>query len=297
MTDLAVAAVTPLSRRNSPAHQVLTLFGDYWWEVPEPLPTGALLAGLADLGVKEPAARAALARLVSQGLLETTRVGRRTAHTLSVQGDAVVRDEGEWLATFGCREAAWDGLWSVIVFTVPEAVRSQRHEARSRLRWLGYAPLYDGVWVSPVDSLVAAERALAEAGVSDVTTSRAALRMSDQAGPLRAWDVETVRQGYTEFLGRARAVDLGASPREALVERAGLMLAWQTFRQSDPDHPTEILPADWPRRTARSVFAAVYNRLGAAAEERMRNHLDRIAPELVGRVSSQRLREDCAPRA
>ncbi len=292
MTDLAVAAVTPLSRRNTPAHQVLTLFGDYWWEAPEPLPTGALIAGLTDLGVKEPAARAALARLVSQGLLETTKVGRRTAHALSAHGDAVVRDEGSWLAAFGSHESVWDGLWSVIVFTVPETVRSQRHEARSRLRWLGYAPLYDGVWISPSDTLARAEQALAEAGVSDVTTARASLHMSDPAGPLRAWELDAVRHSYAEFLRRADAVEPDLDPRQALVTRVGLMLSWQTFRQSDPDHPAEILPPDWPRRGARSRFAETYNRLGDAAEMRMREHVERIAPELVDHVSSQRLRTD-----
>ena len=43
-------------RRVSPVRQVLTIFGDYWWHVGEPMPTGALVAALADLGVKEAAA-------------------------------------------------------------------------------------------------------------------------------------------------------------------------------------------------------------------------------------------------
>jgi phenylacetic acid degradation operon negative regulatory protein len=283
------------SRRNFPAHQVLTLFGDYWWHVPEPIPTGALLAGLGDLGVNEPAARAAISRLVDQDLLEVRKEGRRTSHALAERGQRIVRDEARWLVTFGCRDAEWDGLWSVIAFTIPEAQRALRHAARARLRWLGYAPLYDGVWVSPFDTRAQVEQSLSELGVPDVTSSRAALRMSDPAGPARAWDMEEVGQSYHEFISRANDLGRHVDPLPAFAARTGLMLAWQTFRQSDPDHPAEILPPDWPRRAARLAFATAYNLLGEPAEERIRGHIGRISPELAGYVTSQRLSVDCPP--
>lgn len=282
-------------RRNFPAHQVLTLFGDYWWRVPDPLPTGALLSGLGDLGVNEPAARAAISRLVDQGLLEASREGRRTSHALSARGQQVVRDEARWLVLFGCRDAQWDGLWSVIAFTIPEAQRAQRHVARARLRWLGYAPLYDGVWISPFDTRAQAEESLKDVGVPDVTSSRAALRMSDPAGPARAWDMEEVRHSYLEFIERATDLSRHADPLPAFVARTGLMLAWQTFRQSDPDHPSEILPPDWPRRPARAAFATAYNVLGDPAEERMRMHVAKVSPALAQLVSVQRLSLECPP--
>lgn len=295
MTTSGVNGTVRAPRRNFPAHQILTLFGDYWWGVPEPIPTGALLAGLGDLGVNEPAARAAISRLVDQGLLEMSKEGRRTSHALSERGHKVVRDEARWLIRFGCSDVEWDGLWSVIAFTIPEAQRAQRHVARARLRWLGYAPLYDGVWISPFDTREQAEQVLGEVGVPDVTSSRAVLRMSDPAGPARAWDLEAVRQSYLEFIARADDLARALDPLPAFAARTGLMLAWQTFRQNDPDHPSQILPVDWPRRAARLAFATAYNTLGAPAEERMRAHIAKISPELADHVTAQRLSTECPP--
>jgi phenylacetic acid degradation operon negative regulatory protein len=297
MTTSGVSGAARSPRRNFPAHQILTLFGDYWWGIPEAIPTGALLAGLGDLGVNEPAARAAISRLVDQDLLEMSKEGRRTSHALSERGQRVVRDEARWLTRFGCSDVEWDGLWSVIAFTIPEAQRAQRHVARTRLRWLGYAPLYDGVWISPFDTREQAEQVLGEAGVPDVTSSRTALRMSDPAGPSRAWNMEEVRQSYLEFVARADELARELEPLPAFAARTGLMLAWQTFRQNDPDHPSEILPVDWPRRAARLAFARAYNTLGGPAEERMRMHIAKISPELATHVTVQRLSIECPPRS
>ncbi|HET8926517.1 MAG TPA: hypothetical protein VFN24_01650, partial [Microbacterium sp.] len=96
MAVLPVETGAPL-RRVSPARQVLTLFGDYWWDVDEALPTGALIAALGDLGVKEAAARATLTRLTRMELLVPSRIGRRTTHRLSPQGRATIDAEAEWL--------------------------------------------------------------------------------------------------------------------------------------------------------------------------------------------------------
>ena len=57
---------------------LLTLLGDYWWQRTEPLPSAVIVALLAEFGVSDSAARAALSRLTRNGLLVTSRAGRRT---------------------------------------------------------------------------------------------------------------------------------------------------------------------------------------------------------------------------
>lgn len=199
-----------VGRRRSPVHQILTLFGDYWVGVDEPLPTGAVLAALADLGVRAPAARAALVRLGDRGLLEATRSGRRTSHALTRRGEAMIADEGGWLRTFGRDDPDWDGEWSAIFFSIPETERPLRHAARTRLRWLGYAPLYDGVWISPFDTAEAALSALAELGVFDASCQRGPLRIASGDSPTRAWDLAPVRAAYDELLIDLVGVGVGA---------------------------------------------------------------------------------------
>ena len=56
-----------------PPRLLLTLLGDYWWRRTEPLPSAALVALLAEFGVSDSAARAALSRLTRNQLLVTSK--------------------------------------------------------------------------------------------------------------------------------------------------------------------------------------------------------------------------------
>lgn len=275
-------------RRVSPARQVLTLFGDYWWDVDEPLPTGALLAALGDLGVKEAAARATLARLTRMELLVTARIGRRTTHRLSPRAHAIIDAEAEWLTSFGRVEADWDGRWSVVAFSIPESRRATRHSARSRLKWLGYASLYDGVWISPFDTADQAMAELQKLGVDGVTAMRADLQTSIPGGPQSAWDLEAVLREYERFVGDLEDADAlrGAA---ALAARSRLMLTWLRFRSEHVGLPGELLPQDWPRPAVSRRFAERYDQLGPEAEDRMRQHVGTVSPELTGLVRARRL--------
>jgi len=278
-------------RRVSPVRQVLTIFGDYWWHVGEPMPTGALVAALADLGVKEPAARATLTRMTRSGLLSADRAGRRTVHRLTDRAVAIVDEEAAWLDSFGLEEAPWDGLWSVLAFSIPESQRAKRHLARSHLKWLGFAPLYDGVWISPGDRASEAMAHLRELDVRDVTSMRASLDTSIEGGPQAAWKLDAVAAQYREFTDVLQAAASPGNAKEAFVERTRLMLAWQAFRVLDTGMPVELVPTGWPRRVARLAWARRYNALGGAAEARLREHVGAIAEELSRLVTSRRLVE------
>ena len=276
-------------RRASPVRQVLTIFGDYWWHVEEPMPTGALVAALGDLGVKEAAARATLSRMTRTDLLTVDRVGRRTVHRLTERAAAIVDEVVEWLDSFGVEEAPWDGLWSVLAFSIPESQRATRHLARSRLKWLGFAPLYDGLWISPRDRAAEAMAQLRELDVKDVTSMRASLDTSIEGGPQAAWDLDAVAAQYRDFADALRTGVPPSSATEAFAERTRLMLGWQAFRVLDTGMPAEFVPAGWPRTTARRAWAQRYDELGDAAEARVREHVGAIAEDLSALVTARRL--------
>jgi phenylacetic acid degradation operon negative regulatory protein len=289
MMSTALGGEAIAVRRVSPARQVLTLFGDYWWQVPEALPTGAALRALGDLGVKEPAARAALARLVEIGLLSTEREGRRTSHRLTERGAAVIDDEARWLDAFGVREPEWDGTWTVVAFSIPESHRALRHTSRSRLRWLGFAPLYDGVWISARVPAADALAQLTELGVVDATAMRTHLERSGGASPRSAWNLDEIRGHYEAFGSVLDASETPTSGAEALALRSRLMLGWQSFRESDPALPLEILADDWPRVPLRHRFAQWHGSLAPASVERFRALVAAVDPALAERVTDRRL--------
>src|ERR1700727_3865812 len=77
----------PVAQR--PPRLLLTLLGDYWWQRTEPLPSAAIVGLLAEFGVSDSAARAALSRLTRNGVLVTSRSGRREVGRLSPRAPRV----------------------------------------------------------------------------------------------------------------------------------------------------------------------------------------------------------------
>jgi phenylacetic acid degradation operon negative regulatory protein len=263
------------------------LFGDYWWHVPEQIPSAALVAALGDVGVADAAARATLSRLIRAGILTNGRVGRRTAYALSARGAAIVDAQNEWLEAFGHEESAWTGTWNVVAFSVPEERRSARHQIRSRLRWHGYAPLHDGLWVSASDTEFRAMSELRELGAARVTAMRTKELFTHPDRPQDAWDLSEAAEQYAAFL-RQVSGPLPQGGADALRERTRVSLAWQRFRVDDPGLPEELLPADWPRRSARTLFVRRHAALAAGAEERVRAHVSAVDPSLGELVTHRR---------
>ena len=109
-----------------PPRLLLTLLGDYWWRRTEPLPSAALVALLAEFGVSDSAARAALSRLTRNELLVTSKSGRRTVVRLSERAARILDDGGSQIFSFGRASRPWDGLWSLVAFSIPEQNRAAR---------------------------------------------------------------------------------------------------------------------------------------------------------------------------
>jgi phenylacetic acid degradation operon negative regulatory protein len=278
------------TRPGSPPRLLLMLFGDYWLEPSEGLPSAALVTLLSDFGVNDAAVRVALSRMVKRDLLVSTRTGRNTYYHASARGKAILRAAMWRIAEFGSSHDDWSGEWSVVAFTIPQNSRSLRAGARKRLGWLGFAPLYDGVWVCPHDRHEDAVRELATLGVtatplqSTVAESGLPIRL-----PQTAWDLDQIAQRYHDFLDRTADVrtllkERRVRPEEAIVHRTRLLEDWLDLSSRDPDLPAVLPPPDWPRAIARDVFLETHQALGGLATERVRRVVAAIDDELAASV-------------
>jgi phenylacetic acid degradation operon negative regulatory protein len=314
--DVPQPWTTPGPVAQRPPRLLLTLLGDYWWQRTESLPSAAIVGLLAEFGVSDSAARAALSRLTRNGLLVTSRSGRRTFVRLSRRAADVLDDGGRRIFSFGATPAPWDGMWSLVAFSIPEEHRSARDELRKELRWLGFAPLYDGLWVCPRDHAGDVMARLKDLGISTATAFRATALPAVSAGsadgadgagtsdaadgagrtlvtadiPARAWDLSGLRdryQEFTEFAGllRDQTVAGEITIADALVARTRVMNEWRAFPAMDPDLPYELLPPAWPRAAARDLFITCYDLLGPLAARRVRQIIARYSPELAGRAA------------
>lgn len=281
----------PSPRRTNgakPQELLTSLLGDFWYWREEHIPSAALVELLSDFGVTPAGARTAMRRLAARGLLTVQRNGRTTAYGIPPRTVAVIVEHTHRMLAFGSASPEWDGMWTVVAFSVPEEDRGLRSELRSRLRVLRFAALYDGVWVSPHEQTAAALAVLEELGVSTATVLRSKEAGADtRAGGLHeAFDVNQLSQEYQRFvdhyeplLERVNAGQVG--PAEALRTRTEVGAQWRRFQETDPDLPEELLPSDWARGGARHVFVEIYDRLGPVAELRFRQVLGRTSADLA----------------
>jgi phenylacetic acid degradation operon negative regulatory protein len=117
---------------HSPRHLILSLFGLYAREEPTWLSVRTLIALMVDLDVDAAATRSSVSRLKKRGVLESARAEGQAGYRLSATALAVLR-EGDARIWSRPRASVADG-WLVVIFSVPEAERGKRHEARLRHR-------------------------------------------------------------------------------------------------------------------------------------------------------------------
>jgi phenylacetic acid degradation operon negative regulatory protein len=286
---------SPATAAQRPPRLLLTLLGDYWWQRTEPLPSAAIVALLTEFGVSDSAARAALSRLTRNGLLVTSKSGRRTFSRLSPRAAAILDDGARRIFSFGGASPPWDGMWSLVAFSIPEDNRAARDALRKQLRWRGFAPLYDGLWVSPRDHAAEVIGYLKDLDITTGTAFRAStvppgMGPADGDIPARAWDLDGLRsryEGFISFAGELRAAAAAGQvpPADALIARTRVMDEWRAFPGLDPDLPAELLPPAWPRAAARELFIGCYDLLGPPAALRVRQIITRYSPDLADRAA------------
>jgi phenylacetic acid degradation operon negative regulatory protein len=283
-----------------PQHLLLTLLGDYGISVGEPIPSGALVTLLDDFGVSVASARAALSRLARRDLLLATRDGRNTAYALTERCARVVAEGRRLTYGYTGRIEGWDGRWTVVAYSIAEERRSQRAVLRARLRWLGFAPLQDGLWVSPRPPEAALDTALAESGAASCTVFVGEhLAAAGRQQPMDAWDLDEIRDAFARFatefeplVARAERGEVG--PAEALVARSRLTYRWFALANHGANLPAALLPPDWPGHRARVVFVTLVDALGPLAAERFAVHVGALAPALATHVRSLTIAEAMA---
>ncbi|MGM1064387.1 PaaX family transcriptional regulator [Saccharothrix sp. Mg75] len=271
---------------NSPQGLAVTLLADYTLRTRAWLPSAAIVALLAEAGVTSAGARTAISRLARRGVLEGSKRGRNSSYRLTRSAAAVLSAGGRSIAS-AAEAGAWDEHWTLIAFSLPQDEVARRRELRTRLRWLGYAPLYDGLWISPHALTEQARKHLAELAFGAVTAFRAKHVELDAVihrDPLDAWDTAAIARQYETFIDRwgpllddVRAARVTGA--DAVRARTEVMDTYRRLPYLDPRLPARLLPPGWLREPARALFAAVYDNLAAPAEDYVRAVAGRYTDE------------------
>lgn len=274
----------PRRQAGSPQGLGVTLITDYTLSARAWLPSAAIVDLLGEFGVTNGAARTTISRLARRGVIEGRRNGRNSAYRLTEPAMANLTRGGRGIAAFGAGQESWDGWWTLVAFSMPQQESAQRRAIREHLRWRGYAPLYDGVWVSPHPMTAQEQTDLAGVAFGAMSVFRAQhleLETGATRNPVEAWDIAGIAKEYTTFIRRwsrllPRIAAGSISGTAAVRLRTEVMDLYRRFPVLDPLLPTELLPSGWPRTRAREVFVAVYDGLARPAQEHVRAIVARV---------------------
>jgi len=256
----------------NPNLAILAMFGQYVLPRGGVIWLGSLIQAMAVLGFSEAAVRSAILRLKHRGAIEGRRVGRRTFYSLTDAGMHRL-DIGGFRFSFSPTRA-WDGQWTVVIYSFPEEQRELRDALRDSLRWWGFGLLAPGTWLSARPLLPEMERGWREMGVWEyVDVFRSAYVGSSDLPAMvaRAFpEMPTLAAGYREYIAQSGLVlhRLAASrleDRACFAIRLENLWGFYAAASEDPVLPPDLLPEDWPRLRAEELSVKIQRALAEPA--------------------------------
>ena len=227
---------------------------------------GRLVRWMELLGFSEPAVRAAVSRSAARGWILPERQGRRAYYKLSPRVSWQVRQVRRRL-TDGV-DGSWDGRWRMLVYAVPEGMRSQRDKFRNELVLLGYGTPAPGVWISPTADLGATAELISYYDLAPYVEVFQAERLGSQPVEslvARTFHLEEAEERYRRLSERLEAVPSDPDPETAFVELIQLVHEARKILFFDPGLPKQLAPAAFAGGEVRQRFTDVRQRLRQAA--------------------------------
>jgi phenylacetic acid degradation operon negative regulatory protein len=256
-----------------PQELILTLVGEYV-EPQERVWSGGLVRLLEDLDFTTAGARIAINRVVSRGLFDSVKEGRRVYYTRTPKLTEVLTEGHRQTFWFRYPAEEWDGRWTLVWYAIPEEHLLARRRFSRRLAFLGFGALQDGTWIAPHDrsaDILTASDSLDVQRYVLVFVGEAPdwLNLPDVLG--HAWDVEEAGRRYAAFLDefghfRRKQARARLSPRDAFVARTHMIEAFRQVAPLDPKLPDSVLDLRH-RRKAIATFDEVEAALRPAAAQ------------------------------
>jgi phenylacetic acid degradation operon negative regulatory protein len=234
---------------------LFTMFGEFVHPRGDIAWVGTIIEWMRVMGFSEPAVRAAVSRSMRTGWLEAQKRGRKSFYALTPEVRwRVHRAVGRLYRPL---DEPWDGLWRVLVYTIPEERRADRDRFRKELSVLGFGALTPGVWVSPNNL---AHEALELARAHDLETMTEIFESTrlSVGTPLelveRAWDIPAINARYADFLERFQAEPEARSDEDAFRAYVTVLHEYRKFLFTDPGLPLALQPKGFLGLEAAKLF-------------------------------------------
>ncbi len=247
---------------------ITTVFGDAIAPRGGSVWLGSLIEVMSHFGVSERLVRTSVFRLVQDGWLQSTQVGRRSYYSLSDQGRE--RFEQATHKIYGEPLTEWNGEWCLVLLADLDGER--RDKVRKELAWLGFGVLTSGVLAHPAPDMGELDTAMRRIGVADDVVVMSGQTIRNESGmrtlAQASWSLAQIDAGYESFVKRFRPLiaaygkNSEVEPRAAFLVRTLLIQEYRKVLLRDPQLPVELLPTNWHGSAAyqlcRNLYRAVY---------------------------------------
>ncbi len=226
---------------------------------------------IIDLGCRvkksEHSIRASVNRLVKEGTLTKKKKNGTLFYKLSKEGERRIQiavDKHlhiDSLIDGKFPEEKWEGIWTVVVFGIPETLRKKRNSLRNELITLGFGMLFGSTWISPYNKSAEVGKLITSLGlkkyvaVFQCQTVQLECCIDVKEIIYRVWNLKKLEKLYKTFAKQwenlARFLEKKIKQKEKLEARKlfpkvlQLQLDLMDIYLEEPALPRELLPKNW----------------------------------------------------
>lgn len=252
---------------------ITTVFGDSIAPRGGTVWLGSLIRAMAEFGINERLVRTSVFRLVKDGWLQSSQVGRRSFYSLTDEGREKFRAATHRI--YGEPVTDWDGRWCLLLLSSLDA--AVKETLRRECGWLGFGALSANVLAHPAPDESDLEITLQRAGAADDVVILSGRTVKSDASMRKlaaaAWNLDDIDARYEKFVAMFRPLFAALTktrkvePRTAFVTRTLLIQEYRKVLLRDPQLPQELLPAGWHGTAAYQLCRNLYRGLHAAADD------------------------------
>ncbi|GLB60825.1 phenylacetic acid degradation operon negative regulatory protein PaaX [Cytobacillus sp. NCCP-133] len=256
---------------------IFTLYGDYISHYGSKIWIGSLIKLLSEFGHNDQSVRAAISRMNKQGWVQSEKISNKSYYSLTPRGQKRIEEAAKRI--FKLKPEDWDGQWRILMYTIPEEIRSVRDELRKELVWSGFGSMSSSCWIS-ANNLEKQVFDLIDkydiANYVDFFIARYAGPHKNYEIVEKSWNLQEINDRYQEFISKysqkyiidKHKIQKGnMSEAECFVERTKLVHEYRKFLFVDPGLPEELLPDKWLGSHAAALFSDYYKELAEPASK------------------------------
>ncbi|PZQ57748.1 MAG: phenylacetic acid degradation operon negative regulatory protein PaaX [Phenylobacterium zucineum] len=257
--------------RINPKNLIATIYGDMLVPHGGTVWLGSLVKMAEPFGIAEYLSRTTALRLVKDGWLHPTRVGKLSFYSMTEEHVRSVI--AYYPRVYAPPSGNHSAVWRLLLTGAAGLDAKEYATLRRNLLWSGVGQVAPHVFISAAEDLAPLQALLKTAGFLDrIQILDATATSPDGPALMRsivadAWNVQALEKSYQEFLARFRPVwshieGSGSLPPEAAyTTRALLMMEYRRIALRDPRLPRDHLPAVWAGEMAfglcRNIYEAV----------------------------------------